>query len=364
MLMSWLLLAAGFAALLTGAESLVRGASRLALTLGLSPLVVGLTIVAFGTSAPELAVSAGAVLQGSSDLALGNVVGSNIFNVLMILGASALVAPLVVHVQLIRQEVPIMVGASLLLLVMVLDARISRTDAALLLSLLFLYVGFLIYQSRAESAQTRQLYAEAVDNPPIGWDRHWTVQLLLILVGLSLLVLGADWLVDSGVALARGFGVSELVIGLTIIAAGTSLPELATSIIAAIRGERDIAIGNVVGSNTFNALGCVGLAGVVGRDGLTVSEPLLSFDIWVMAAVVLACLPVFSSGRQIGRAKGTMFVGYYVAYVAYLILDARGHDALPHYSAIMLGFVLPITVVTLIAMLVRDRTASAVDSGR
>ena len=346
----------GLIALLAGAHALVHGASRIALSLGISPLVVGLTIVAFGTSAPELAVSVGAVLHGANDIAIGNVVGSNIFNVLMILGTSALIAPLVVHVQLIRQEVPIMIGASLLLLVVMLDGRLSHGDAAILLTLLVVYTVMLVRQSRAQTRETRETYAEAVEHPT-RWDRHWAAQLLLILGGLALLLVGANWLVDSSVAFARALGVSDLVVGLTIIAAGTSMPELATSIVAAIKGERDIAIGNVVGSNTFNILGCLGISGLVGSDGLAISAPVMNFDIWVMGAVALACLPVFVAGREIGRAKALLFLGYYVAYVAYLILDAHSHDVLPQFSAIMIGFVLPLTIVTLIAMLMRHQQA-------
>jgi cation:H+ antiporter len=345
----------GLGALVAGAESLVRGASRIALSLGVSSLVVGLTIVAFGTSAPEVAVSVGAVLNGSTDIAIGNVVGSNIFNVLFILGASALIAPLVVHSQIIRQEVPIMIGASLLLLVVVLDGRVGPWDGGLLLVLLAGYTIFLIRQSRAETREIRDEYDGAVRREA-GWDSHWSVQLGLIAAGLALLVLGSDWLVDSAVAFARALGVSDLVIGLTIIAAGTSMPEVATSITAAIRGERDIAVGNVVGSSTFNILGCLGLAGLASGSGLTIAPAVMNFDIWVMLAVALACLPVFVAGREIGRGKGALFLAYYVAYVAYLILDARGHDLLPKFSAMMIGFVLPITIVTLVAMLLRDQS--------
>lgn len=253
-----------------------------------------------------------------------------------------------------------MIGASLVLLVMMLDGRLSVLDSAILLGLLIVYTAFLVIQSRAETRETQDEYAEAIDDHH-RWDRHWAVQLMLIFGGLGLLIIGSDWLVDSSVAFARALGVSDLVIGLTIIAAGTSMPELATSILAAIRGERDIAIGNVVGSNTFNIFGCLGVSGLVGANGLAVSAPVLSFDIWVMVAVALACLPVFIVGREIGRAKGLLFIGYYIAYVAYLILDAHSHDALPQYSAIMIGFVLPLTVVTLIAMLVRHQNAAASD---
>ncbi len=352
----------GIVALIAGAEALVRGASKIALSLGISPLVVGLTIVAVGTSSPEVAVSVGAVLNGSTDIAVGNVVGSNILNVLLILGISALIAPLVVHSQLIRQEVPIMIGASLLLVVMVLDGKLGRLDAALLAILLAGYMVFLVMQSRAESAEIRDEYAESVCRPG-QWDSHWAVQALLIVVGLGLLVLGSDWLVESSIAFARAMGVSDLIIGLTIIAAGTSMPELAASIMAAVRGERDIAVGNVIGSNTFNILGCLGISGLVSRDGLSIAPAVLNFDLWVMVAVAVACLPVFIAGREIGRRKGLLFVGYYVAYVAYLILGAQDHDALDEYSAIMIGFVLPITVVTLVAMLIRNQARQGGSSG-
>jgi cation:H+ antiporter len=344
--------ALGLTALVAGAEALVRGASKIALSLGVSSLVVGLTIVAFGTSAPEVAVSVGAALGGAPDIAIGNVVGSNVFNVLFILGVSALIAPLAVHSQLIRQEVPIMIGASLLLLVVVLDGRLGRTDALLLIVLLDVYTVFLIRQSRAESKEIRDEYESGLRRDG-GWDGHWAVQALLIVGGLALLVLGSKWLVDASVAFARAMGVSDLVIGLTIIAAGTSMPEVATSVMAAIRGERDIAVGNVVGSNTFNVLGCLGLSGLASSDGLAIAPAVMNFDIWVMIAVALACLPVFVSGREIGRGKGLLFLAYYAAYVAYLVLDARGHDMLPRFSAIMIGFALPITIVTLVAMLLR-----------
>jgi cation:H+ antiporter len=348
----------GLGALIVGAEALVRGASKIAMSFGVSPLVVGLTIVAFGTSSPEVAVSVGAALSGSSDIAVGNVVGSNIFNVLAILGLSAMVAPLIVHAQIIRQEVPIMIAASLIVLVMCVDGSISRTDAGLLLALLIAYTVFLIRQSRAETRETREEYAGAVAGKA-GWDAHWAMQLLLIVAGLGLLVLGSEWLVDSAVAFARVLGVSDLVIGLTIIAAGTSMPEVATSLLAAIRGERDIAVGNVIGSNTFNLLGCLGMAGLVGPGGLVVSPAIMNFDLWVMLAVALVCLPVFIAGQQIGRIKGLMFIVFYMAYVAYLILDAQGHDALPRYSAIMLGFVLPLVIVTLVALLIRDTSVKS-----
>jgi cation:H+ antiporter len=352
-----LMFVGGLVGLIAGAELLVRGASRLALSFGISPLVVGLTIVAFGTSSPELAVSVGAALEGRTDIAVGNVIGSNIVNVLFILGLSALITPLVVNAQVIRQEVPIMIGASLLLLVFGLDGRLSLVDCALLLALLVAYTLFLIVQSRRETQATRDEYDSA--RPRSGWDAHWAVQGLFVIAGLALLVVGSNALVEAATAFAKALGVSDLVIGLTIVAAGTSMPEVATSIMAAIRKERDIAIGNVVGSNTFNILGCLGVTGLVAPAGIALAPSVLNFDIWVMLAVAFACLPVFVTGREIARWEGALFLGYYAAYAAYLILAAQAHEALPAFSAAMMGFVVPITIVTLIVVLLRRTKSQA-----
>ncbi len=343
----------GLVVLTIGADVMVRGASRLALTLGISPLVVGLTVVAFGTSAPELAVSTGATLSGSPDLAIGNVVGSNIANVLLILGLSALITPLLVAEQVIRQEIPIMIGASLLLVVLALDGWIGRGEAFLLLALVVTYTVFLVRQSRRASLATLEEFADDMPDTSSKWDAHWSVQILLVLVGLLMLVLGADWLVDAAVAVARAFGVSDLVIGLTVVAIGTSMPEIATSLVAAFRGERDIAVGNVVGSNVFNIFAVLGVAGVVSNDGLPVSEVARNFDLWVMLAVAFACLPIAMTGREIARWEGGVFLAYYGAYTAYLVLSAQHHQDLPAYSSIMLGYVLPLTVITLVVSLVR-----------
>src|SRR5690606_2369274 len=274
---------AGLAALIVGAELLVRGASRLALSWGISPLVVGLTIVALGTSAPEVAVSIGASLDGKVDIAVGNVVGSNIVNVLFILGLSALLLPLSVNRHINRQVVPIIIGTTLLLMVLSLDGRIPTFDSAMLFALLVAYNVFLLVQSRRHEGEgTNEI-------PPVRpksereqqqKQPHWSLQVLLIIGGLVLLVLGARWLVSASVAFARDLGLSELIIGLTIVAAGTSMPEVATSIMATLRNERDIAIGNVVGSCTFNILGCLGIAGMVAPGGLAVAPAVLHFDIW------------------------------------------------------------------------------------
>jgi cation:H+ antiporter len=353
--MNALLFVGGLAILVLGANLLVRGASKFALSFGISPLVVGLTVVAMGTSAPEVAVSVGAALDGRTDIAIGNVVGSNVLNVLFILGLSALIVPLAVNVQIIRQEVPIMIGASVLLLALSVDGAISFRDGALLFALLIAYTVFVVRQSRLETQNAKAEYEiEVRPAEPGSWDAAWPAQLALIAAGLACLVIGADWLVTASVAFARALGVSDVVIGLTIVAAGTSMPEIATSVTAAIKGERDIAVGNVVGSNIFNILGCLGLSGLVaGASGLQVAPSLLAFDLWVMIAVAVACLPIFMTGREIARWEGGVFVTYYAAYVGYLILAAQEHDALETFSGVMTGFVVPITVVTLVVVLVR-----------
>lgn len=344
----------GLGALTLGAELMVRGASRLALTLGISPLVVGLTVVAFGTSAPEMAVSAGAALGGSGDIAVGNVVGSNIANVLLILGLSALIVPLAVNEQIIRQEIPIMIGASLLLVVMAMDGRLSAGEGGALFALVVVYTVFLVIQSRRAGQATQDEYAGEMPDAQSKWDAHWAVQVALVVGGLGLLVLGADWLVGAAVAVARIFGVSDLVIGLTVVAVGTSMPEIATSLVAAFRGERDIAVGNVVGSNVFNIFAVMGVAAILADDGLAVSAAARNFDLWVMLAVALACLPIALSGREIARWEGVLFVGYYLAYTAFLVLAAQRHEQLPAFSGIMMSYVIPLTVIGLVVSFVHS----------
>ena len=339
---------AGLVLLALGAEMLVRGASRLALTFGISPLVVGLTVVAFGTGSPELAVSLQSGLAGQGGIAIGNVIGSNIFNVLFVLGLSALLIPLTVTPQVIRQEIPFMVGVSVLLWGLVFDGHLGRWESALLFALLVIYTVFLIWQSRRAQKKVQRQFAEALSPPAASaWDRHWPVQVLLVVAGLALLVLGARWLVEGAVAFAIYLGVSKLVIGLTIVAVGTSLPEIATSVIAAIRGERDMAVGNVIGSNIFNILGVLGITGLVAPVGLTVAPGVLGFGILVMLAAAIACIPVAFTGRVIARWEGGLFLFYFAAYTTYLFLYAQRHPWLASFSVAMVGFVLPLTGVTL-----------------
>jgi cation:H+ antiporter len=352
----WGFLLAGLAVLVLGADLLVRGASQLALRFGISPLVIGLTVVAFGTSSPELAVSIQSGLAGQADIAVGNVVGSNIFNVLAVLGVSALIAPLVVKQQLVQFEVPLVVGLSALILVMSHDGRIGTLDGLLLVGGLIAYTVFVIRQSRRETAEIQTEYANDFGNASTGWLARLPAQIACILFGLGLLVLGATWLVESAVSIARSLNISEAVIGLTIVAAGTSFPELATSVVAAKRGEGDIAVGNVVGSSIFNLLGILGVASLVTPGGLSVAPALMNFDIPVMIAVAFACLPIFATGHRISRWEGAMFLGYYAVYLAYLILAATQHDSLQSFSMTMLGFVLPLTGVTMLVLWAQHRT--------
>jgi cation:H+ antiporter len=352
------LLIAGVVLLVLGAEALVRGASRIAAIVGISPLVIGLTIVAYGTSSPELAVSVQSSLGGQADLAVGNVVGSNIFNVLVILGLSSLMSPLPVAQQLIRLDVPIMIGVSLLMLIFGLDGTISRLDGSILFLGGVIYTVFLIYQSRRETdANVQDEYLREYKRQDGQSVKAWIINGALVGIGGVLLVVGADWMTDSSIAIARSLGVSELIIGLTLVAAGTSLPELASSIMATFKGERDIAVGNVVGSNIFNVLAVLGITAMLSPTGIQVSRAVLRLNLPFMVAVAIACLPIFVSGNRIARSEGLLFIGYYVAYTVYLFLDTTNHDQMPLFSAVMLWFVIPITILTLAIVMVRSLAA-------
>lgn len=359
-----ILLIAGAALLVVGAELLVRGASMIAVAAGIRPLIIGLTVVAFGTSAPELAVSLGATFAGEPDIALGNVIGSNIFNVLFILGISALIVPLAVQRQVVRFELPIMLAVSIALMLLSFDGVIGRFDGMLLFASL---IGYLIYLARSGSAplpagleveSASATTSEAVSSataPAPDRLRRVPMAALLALFGLALLVAGSRFFVNGAVALATMLGVSQTIIGLTIIAAGTSLPELATSVMAGIRGERDIAVGNVVGSNIFNILAILGICGLLAPDGVNVASSMLRFDMPIMIGVAIVTLPVFFTGFRIGRIEGLLFLGYYAAYTAFLILQATQHDALDAFGLAMLMFVLPLTVVGLVLSVVHSR---------
>lgn len=328
MLTTVLLFVLGLVLLVVGAEALVRGAVRLATAAGISPLVIGLTVVAYGTSAPEMAVSVKAALVGQADISLGNVIGSNIFNTLVILGLSASITPLLVHRQLLRFDLWVMLCVSALTCLLGLDGRIGRIDGLILLTGAGVYTTWSVWNSRRECAAVQSEFKKQYDPSTGRLIGKCAASVGFSVIGLTLLVLGARWLLDGAVGIASALGVSELVIGLTIVAAGTSLPELATSAVAAIRGQRDIAVGNVVGSNIFNILAVLGGAAAFGHDGVRVSNLALRFDIPVMILTAAVCLPIFHSGRRIDRWEGGILLAGYLAYSIYLVAaSAVGHAA-------------------------------------
>lgn len=335
---------AGFVLLIGGGEFLVRGASALAAIAQVSPLAIGLTVVAFGTSAPELAVSVQAGLAGKSDLAIGNVVGSNIFNVLFILGLTATITPLIVSSQLVRRDVPLMIASSVALLLMGLSGSVSRFEGAVLFAVLLGYTSWSLVQSRKEGI------AANTDHTNAGPDSSFKsilVHTVVVIAGLVLLGIGAKWLVSGAVDIAKCWGVSELVIGLTIVAVGTSLPEVVTSVVAALRGQRDIAVGNVVGSNIFNILCVIGGTALTSPNGVAVSDAAIRFDIPVMIAVAVACLPIFFTGKCVERWEGLLFLGYFVAYNVYIVLAALRSDVARDFLT-MMYFIVPLTIFSLL----------------
>jgi len=351
MALTSLFLVIGLLLLFAGGESLVRGASRLAYAAKLSPLFVGLTIVAFGTSTPELVVSISTALQGQADLSLGNVVGSNIFNILLILGLSAVVAPLTVKRQIVRSDVPLMIVISLLLLILARDGLLVPAEGVALLTGLLLYTAFSYWQGSNDRDAIASPPEETI--PETTGSRNLLSQIGLIVLGLILLVAGCELFVRSAISIAQALGVSTTIIGLTIVAAGTSLPELATSVIASYRNERDIAVGNVVGSNIFNILGVQGAACIFSGSGVNVPQSFLQFDLPIMAATAVVCLPIFFTGRVIARWEGAVFLILYAAYMTYLILAATNSAFREHFGTAMIAFVLPLIALGIIVSLFR-----------
>jgi cation:H+ antiporter len=303
-----------------GAELLVRGASRLALRAGVSSLFVGLTIVGFGTSSPELGASLTATLRQSSDVALGNVVGSNLFNIGVILGLTALLQPIRVLLSAVRRDLLVAIGAALVpWLALPFGGFIPRPAGFALVALLAMYLVAAYRQARRTNAAEVQL-VEQIMPPALKEARGAALRdVTLVLAGLALLVVGSRGFVDASIAVARQIGWSELVIGLTLVSAGTSLPELVTSLVAMRRGNTDIAVGNVIGSNIFNALGIVGVCAAVAPQA--VNHTLLVRDAPLMLLASLALLPIMRTGGRISRLEGGVLLGVYVAYAAYLIVS-------------------------------------------
>ncbi|WP_150645182.1 calcium/sodium antiporter [Pseudomonas fluorescens] len=333
----------GLVLLIAGAELLVRGAVRLAARRKVRSLIIGLSIVAFGSSAPQLAVSLQATLSDNTDIAVGSVIGSSIFNILVTLGLSALILPLKVSRHLVRLDIPMMIGASLLVFALAYNKQLTPLDGLLLLTALALYLGLLLRQSQP-SSRPRQTNDDATPRT----RAPWLGSLLMMVCGLALLMFAAHLLLGAAVEIASDLGLSERIIGLTIVAVGTSLPQFATSMIAALRGQRDIAVGNVIGSNLFNLLGVLGFTALVAPTPVSVSPNALDFDLPVMLGVAVLCLPVFYSGYRITRAEGLLFLGLYLAYGLHVVSFATGMPLAGKLEDLMLFFVLPALVVFLL----------------
>ncbi|SEM30080.1 cation:H+ antiporter [Pseudomonas sp. ok272] len=331
--------------LILGAELLVRAAVRLVAHLKVRPLIIGLTIVAFGSSAPQLTVSLQATLAHNTDIAVGSVIGSSIFTILVILGLSALIMPLRVSRQLVRLDIPLLIGASALVFALAWNETLTPLDGIVLLAALVLYLGLLLRQSQ-HSPHTPSAYTPPPRTP-------WIRSALLILTGLVLLIGAGHLLLDAAVDLASELGLSERVIGLTIVAISTSLPQLATSLLAAVRGQRDIAVGNVIGGNLFNLLGVLGFTALVAPSPLSVSPNALAFDLPVLLGVTLLCLPVFYSGYRVTRVEGLLFLALYLAYGLHVASFTTGMPLAGKLEHLMLFYVLPALLAFLLFTSVR-----------
>lgn len=307
----------GLSLLIVGAEMVVRGASRLALSMGIRPIVLGLTIVAVGTSMPELAVGVIASTQGSGALAVGNIAGTNVFNLIFILGLSALIQPLPLHARILKLELPVILAAATLMTALAWDGLLSRMDGGIMLLTAIAYTALLIQISRGEVREVKREFQEAFDARLDKPNR--AKETIILAAGLALSVLGADWLVDGAVGLARAWGFSDALIGLTIVAVGTSSPEMATTIVATIKGERDVAIGNLIGSSIYNILVILGATCLVPTGGIPVERQLLSFDIPIMVVVCYGAMPVFLTGRQVSRFEGAAGIALYIVYMIWLL---------------------------------------------
>jgi cation:H+ antiporter len=316
---AWLIM--GIAVLIGGAELLERGGSRLAARLGVPPLVIGLTVVSIGTSTPELAVGIEATLRGSGSLAVGNIAGTNTLNILLILGLSALLKPLAVSVRTVRFGLPMMIVAAVALMAMAWDGFLTRAEGAVLVGAALVFTVMIVRLARLESRAVRAEFAREYGAPREGRatrDVAWHFALLV--GGIAMIVVGAKWLVDGAVQLARMLGVSDAFIGLTVVAIGTSSPELVTTVIGTLRNTRDIAIGNLLGSSIYNIILILGVTCLIPPSGIDVDPDLVGVDLPVMTAVTLVCVPVFVSGHRVTRLEGALFVGAYVAYLTYLVL--------------------------------------------
>jgi cation:H+ antiporter len=312
MLLSVLYVLSSLVFLYFGASWLVKGSSSLAIKAGVSPLIAGLTVVAFGTSSPELVVSVNAALSGHGTIAIGNVIGSNLFNICIILGISAVIAPLKIKMQLLKIDIPVLIITTIVFMLFFADRNISRLEGGILLVGIILYTTMNILLARREKdKEVIDEFNETISNGKIKW--YWSAG--MIVLGIGVLVAGSEILVKGAVDIARSLGVGDTIIGLTIIAAGTSIPELASSVVATIKKEYDIAIGNVIGSNIFNILGIIGISSIINPlSAIAISN----IDLYIMLGVTLLLLPFFKTNYTLKRDEGIFMIGLYLMYLYYL----------------------------------------------
>ncbi|SSC70013.1 unnamed protein product [Ciceribacter sp. T2.26MG-112.2] len=322
MLTALLFCTVGLALLVFGAELVVGNGSQLAGRFNISPVVIGATIVALGTSAPELAVGIDAVFSGNGNLAVGNIAGTNVVNILLILGVSATMIPLSLRTETLWLDLPMIVVASLMFLFMVSDGELTRNDGIILFLSSLAYTAAVIHSARRESRLVKARFENELEavTPLTVYDGSSKRDLLVLVIGIGIIVLGADLLVRGSVDLARLWQVSETFIGLTIIAIGTSSPELVTTVLSTLRNKREIAIGNLLGSSVYNILAILGLTLAVPGRTVQVSDAMIMVDVPVMTAVAFLCVPVFYSGRQVSRMEGVFFICLYLTYLSYLIV--------------------------------------------
>ncbi|WP_006246969.1 calcium/sodium antiporter [Mycolicibacterium tusciae] len=307
----------GLGALVAGAEVMVRGGAKVASRFGISPIVIGLTVVSIGTSMPELAVGVVSAVDGNGALAVGNIAGTNVVNLLLVLGLSALLLPLALQMRTLRFELPVMAGAAVLLWLLVLDGVLTRIDGAVLTVGAVVYTLAVVRTARRETRDVTTEFTTAY--PKAQTPDRTALHIGMTVAGIAIIVIGAERLVDAAVGMARGFNVSDALIGLTVVAIGTSAPELVTTIVSTLRGERDIAIGNLLGSSIYNILLILGITCLVPAHGLALPAQLVRIDIPIMVAVALVCIPIFITGRRVSRVEGGAMVAAYVAFLAFLI---------------------------------------------
>ncbi len=346
MIVTIALFIAGLVALIAGAELFLKAVDHFGLKWGISPLIMGLTVVAFATGAPELAISIKAAASGSADLVLGNIIGSNVANILLILGITSLIAPINITRRIIKIDVPIVIVVSIVLMILSFDGKLTTIDGVILLAGFIAYsIYTYIHIQRSKEEETEQIfeYEKTMDELAKG-NWFYIKNGGMLLIGLVMIVLGSNWMVESAVEIATILGLSELVIGLTIVSIGTSLPEVATSLSAARKGNADIAVANVLGSNLYNVLLTLGLTLIIAPNVLDVSAKAISLDLPFMVAVSIACIPIFIAGFNLTRMDGFIFLFYYLSYLTYLVLDAVSSTFVPTIELAMLWIIVPATV--------------------